>query len=172
MAPKRCRRSARVTAAALPYEMKLKILEHLGIRTFLAVTGDKERADTLMLKRNRYKLYFETRPANYNIEKDQKLARHLGLNVSDIVRLPLLVEKNYECYVLSKNDDNYNMRQDVLINRMYPQNNYKRYYVLLCGLLIKSLLQNLKIDPKDEVALWKLKNVKNIAKYFCKIKCK
>ncbi|WBB27263.1 LEF-7 [Mythimna sequax nucleopolyhedrovirus] len=172
MTPKRSRHSGRVSAASLPHEIKLKILEHLEIKTFLAVTRDNDRADTLMLKRNCYKLYFETRPENYDIQKDEKLARHLKLNVSEIVRLPLLVNKDYVCYVLSKNDDNYNMTEDVLINRMFTKNNFERYCLLLCGLLIKSLLQNLRNNPRDEEALWKIKNVKNIATFYCETKCK
>lgn len=117
----------------LPVELKLHIVEFLGCDTYAAVTGDHDRADTLLLQERNYKKYFDSRSFDYCILEDAKLARCVK-NCTDaqLTRLPMLAERQFltyfECQLL-----NYNATEDPLLNVYFGDINKSRLPMLVYG---------------------------------------
>jgi hypothetical protein len=103
----------------LPLEIKLQILELLGSDMYGKVTHDYCRTDTLMLKERRYKAYFNSRPFDYCVEKDTKLARYTKHRGADeLTRLPLLADRLFNTYLFT-HDDSYTMKDDVMLKHFF-----------------------------------------------------
>lgn len=117
----------------LPVELKLKIFEYLGGEVYASVTGDYDRADTLLLQERNFKKYFASRPFDYCVEKDTKLA-HCIKNCSGVqlTRLPMLAERQFRTYFKSQPRD-YVITDDLLLAAFFRDINITRLPMLVYG---------------------------------------
>jgi hypothetical protein len=129
----------------LPMELKLQIIEYLGSDMYASVTGDHIRADTLMLQERNYKKYFESRPFDYCLEKDNKLAQCIkSCTGAQLLRLPMLAECQFRTYFKSQPRD-YVITEDSLLATFFKDINITRLPYLVYGQFVeykKSLSDN------------------------------
>ncbi|QEI03505.1 LEF-7 [Spodoptera cosmioides nucleopolyhedrovirus] len=115
--PKKSRKSVvaekQLLLSLLPVEIIWKILEYTDYDTFLAVTGDHVRADTILLSQGQFKKYFETRPFDYCPNRDYRLAEY-SKQQDCAIRLPLLADGLFQTYVKTQPDD-YDIAKDTLL---------------------------------------------------------
>ncbi|AOW41461.1 lef-7 [Trichoplusia ni granulovirus LBIV-12] len=117
----------------LPVELKLQIIEFLGGDTYAEVTGDHNRADTLLLQKRDYKKYFDSRSLDYCILEDTKLARCIkNCTGAQLTRLPMLAERQFLTYFNSQ-PEFYNVTEDPLLDTYFGNVDRSRLPMLVYG---------------------------------------
>ncbi|ABM45732.1 late expression factor 7 [Spodoptera frugiperda multiple nucleopolyhedrovirus] len=114
----------------LPIEIKWKILEYADYDTFIAVTGDHERADNILLSQGLFKKYFDTRPFDYCPNRDFRLAKYLKEDC--VARLPLLADCLFQTYVKTQ-PENYVMTEDTLLKKFFNNEDITNLPLLIDG---------------------------------------
>lgn len=87
------------------------------VRTLQAKAKERD-LDTFLLHERHFLHYFRSRPENYQIATDYKLAMYMyenNLLRNDYYRLPLLAFKHYKTYVRTQTAANYSVSDDKLL---------------------------------------------------------
>lgn len=117
----------------LPVELKLHIIEYLGSDVYYLVTGDEGRADTLLLQERNFKQYFDTRSADYCLEKDVKLARFFkNCTAAQLTRLPMLADRQFLTYLMTQ-PKGYVINNDTLLKTYFNKIDISRLTMLAYG---------------------------------------
>lgn len=116
-------------AQRLPISLRYYLLEKLGSDMYAAVTGDRDRADTLLITEGRLHDYFDSRPFDYVLEDDARLKYFFrGL---ELARLPMLAAGWYQCYAASTPDRD--VASDPLVIRFFYPADTEKLPLLIRG---------------------------------------
>jgi hypothetical protein len=124
------KKSRKSVLSLLPVEIIWKILEYTGHDKFLAVTGDRVRADTILLSQEQFKKYFDTRPFDYCPDRDYRLAKYGNQDYA--IRLPLLADRLFQTYVKTQ-PHGYVVADDMLLKTFFGVEDTTNLALLIDG---------------------------------------
>ncbi|AXU41618.1 LEF-7 [Spodoptera eridania nucleopolyhedrovirus] len=128
---KKSRKSvAKKQVLLLPVEIIWKILEYTGHDTFFAVTGDRVRADTILLSQGQFKKYFDARSFDYCPDRDYRLAKYGNQDCA--IRLPLLTDRLFQTYVKTQ-PHGYVVADDMLLKTFFGVEDTTNLALLIDG---------------------------------------